>query len=259
MDRQADPPEVKAASDTTSPEQTTKNPPSVPEKAATKKIEPHRPEIPQIPGVGQDSNGEPRGFGFPDSLTQVGPLAAVALCIAIAAFWWIRSKPQAHTDMTPARQEAAEPSAPAPVPPPPKFVPVLDNSNVAATTDELAKPWSSKKFVYKRPFTGESVSGMVIRLPEGTLWAFSLNDPYSHCELEYVTDLEKLATQYGYHATHPMVGSPCKGTVYDPLKVGPIGGDTWARGEIVKGSALRPPLSIDVKESDRSIIADSME
>jgi hypothetical protein len=56
-----------------------------------------------------------------------------------------------------------------------------------------------------------------------------------------------------------MVVSPCDSTVYDPLKVGPLGGNTWARGEIVQGNSLRPPISIDVKVSGGSIIADSIE
>ena len=56
-----------------------------------------------------------------------------------------------------------------------------------------------------------------------------------------------------------IVVSPCDGTVFDPLKVGPLGANTWARGEIVQGSALRPPLSIDVKVSGQTIIADSIE
>jgi hypothetical protein len=56
-----------------------------------------------------------------------------------------------------------------------------------------------------------------------------------------------------------MVVNPCDSTVYDPLKVGSIGGDTWARGEIVQGAGMRPPISIDVKESGRSIIADNVE
>ena len=131
--------------------------------------------------------------------------------------------------------------------------------NVVGTTDELSQPWSSKKFVFVKPFSRESVKAVAVRLPTGELWAFSLQDPYGRCDLEFVTDLGKLASQYGYKATHPMVGSPCDGTVYDPLKVGPLGSNIWARGEIVKGSALRPPLSIDVKVNDRSIVADNME
>jgi hypothetical protein len=128
-----------------------------------------------------------------------------------------------------------------------------------ATTDELSKPWASKKFVFVKPFTNEQVNAIVIRLPDEGLWAFSLQEPYGNCELEFVTDLAKLASQYGYRAAHPMVGNPCNGTVYDPLKVGPLGADTWARGEVVKGSGLRPPISIDVKVTGRSIIADRIE
>jgi hypothetical protein len=77
--------------------------------------------------------------------------------------------------------------------------------------------------------------------------------------LEFVTDLRKLASQYKYSASHPMVVNPCDSTVYDPLKVSSIGGNTWARGEIVQGAGLRPPIAIDVKESGRSIIADNVE
>jgi hypothetical protein len=47
--------------------------------------------------------------------------------------------------------------------------------------------------------------------------------------------------------------------VYDPLKVGSIGGNTWVRGEIVQGSGLRPPISIDVKVLGRLVVADSIE
>jgi hypothetical protein len=56
-----------------------------------------------------------------------------------------------------------------------------------------------------------------------------------------------------------MVVSPCDRTVYDPLKVGSLGGNTWTRGEIVQGSGLRPPISIEVIVSGHSIIADNIE
>ena len=56
-----------------------------------------------------------------------------------------------------------------------------------------------------------------------------------------------------------MVVNPCNSTVYDPLKVGPLGDNTWARGEVVQGSGLRPPLSIDVVVRGHSIFADRME
>jgi hypothetical protein len=100
---------------------------------------------------------------------------------------------------------------------------------------------------------------MAVRLPGGELWAFSLQGPFGRCDLEYVSDLEKLASQYRYNASHPMVVSPCDRAVYDPLKVGSLGGNTWARGEIVQGGGLRPPISIEVIVSGRSIIADNIE
>jgi hypothetical protein len=56
-----------------------------------------------------------------------------------------------------------------------------------------------------------------------------------------------------------MVASPCSSTVYDPLKVGPLGSNVWVRGEIVQGGSLRPPISINVEESGRFITADRIE
>jgi hypothetical protein len=56
-----------------------------------------------------------------------------------------------------------------------------------------------------------------------------------------------------------MVASPCTSTIYDPLKIGALGDNIWARGEIVQGGGLRPPISIEVLEKSGSIIADRME
>src|SRR4029077_2582217 len=91
-------------------------------------------------------------------------------------------------------------------------------------------------------------------------WAFSLNAPFGNCRLEYVTDLEKLRTDYDFRAAkHPMVGNPCSRTVYDPLKMMNIPGSIWARGAIVQGSDVRPPLGIEVEIHDRQILAARME
>ena len=83
---------------------------------------------------------------------------------------------------------------------------------------------------------------------------------YGSCQLEYVEDLEKLKTEYGYRqAKHPMVGNPCSRSVYDPLTYAPLPGNVLARGAIVQGSDLRPPLSIEIKVQNRSILALRME
>ncbi len=91
------------------------------------------------------------------------------------------------------------------------------------------------------------------------MWAFALQEPYGKCSLEYLADTGLLASKYNFQASHPMVVNPCNNTVYDPLKVGPLGDNTWARGEVVQGSALRPPLSIDVVVRGHPIVADRME
>jgi hypothetical protein len=77
--------------------------------------------------------------------------------------------------------------------------------------------------------------------------------------LDFETDLGRLSTEYGYRAGHPMVVNPCTRTVYDPLKIGSLGGNVWVRGEIVHGGGLRPPISINVQVSGHSIIADRIE
>ncbi len=152
--------------------------------------------------------------------------------------------------------EVAEQPAP-PLPDP--IAPVHEGPSVAATVDELSKTWSARKFNFVKPITQENVHAMVIRLPGGELWAFSLQGPFNRCELEFVTDLGALASKYRFNASHPMVVSPCDNTVYDPLKVDDVGGNTWVRGQIVQGNSLRPPLSIDVKVRGRVIMAESIE
>ena len=230
-------------------EPTTKSPPAVAGKPAANKTDPSRHQIPQIPDIHETSPDPSRHFSGLDThlLLQIGRIGAVVLIIGIAAFWWAKSRPGARAHLPAPGSNAVEPTQ-------------QDGTNsMAATVDELSKPWDSKKFVYVKPYSKEAVKSMVIKLPSGELWAFSLQEPYGTCGLEYVTDLDKLASQYKYRATHPMVGNPCSGAIYDPLKVGPIGGDTWARGQIVQGAGLRPPFSIDVMVNGRSIIADRME
>jgi hypothetical protein len=234
-------------------------PPDAPaEKPAENKFDRFRPEMPQIPGVRDEAPATSRvSRDFPTQRAmQIGLAAAVVLMLA-GTVWWTKSK-SSGAPSTPASATAdTQPDVSAP--------PSLDSgvpgevTNVAGTVDQLSKPWAAKKFVFVKPFTRENVDAMVVRLPSGELWAFSLQGPLGRCELDYVTDPGKIASQYQFSASHPMVVSPCDGTVYDPLKVGPLGGNTLARGEIVKGNSLRPPISIDVKIVGRSIVADNIE
>jgi hypothetical protein len=97
---------------------------------------------------------------------------------------------------------------------------------------------------------------MVVRLPRGELWGFSLLEPFGNCELEFVTDLDKIRTDYRYKADHPMVVDPCNHTVFDLLRYG--GGaanDELVRGVIVQGTGIRPPMAIEIRADGKDIVA----
>lgn len=238
----------------------TKTPDAPPDKPVEDKFDPFRPEMPQIPGVNQGPRRAGPGLsGVNLQLSlQIAGIAAGVLLVVAVIFWWVKSRPRGAANSSAPDADAAEQAAPtSPLPNP--LPPVHEGPTVAATVEELSKPWAAKKFTFVKPITQENIAAMVIRLPNGELWAFSLKGSFGRCELEFVTDLGRLASQFKYDASHPMVVNPCDSTVYDPLKVGALGGSTWVRGAIVQGSSLRPPISIDVKVRGHSIVADSIE
>jgi len=152
-----------------------------------------------------------------------------------------------------AGEAAAAPAAPAKTAPAEKL---LTGPGPVATTAELAKPWSSRKFLFSSPLADGPVPAMVVRLPGGELWGFSLREPFGECELQYVTDLKAIEADYGFHAEHPMVVNPCTHAVYDLMRYGggaPNGG--LVRGDIVEGTGVRPPLAIEMKTSGKDIVA----
>ncbi len=129
-----------------------------------------------------------------------------------------------------------------------------------ASLQELAKPWAAKKFFFRKQFSGETVPAIIVRLPGGaahggaSYWALSLQAPFGRCELEYVTDLDKLSSQYAYRARHPMVGDPCSRTVYDPLRLGTLPDGAWVRGEVVQ-PGIRPPIAIEIQMRAGHLVA----
>jgi hypothetical protein len=235
----------------------TKTPDAPPDKPAENKFDRFRPEMPTIPGVSQASRKAGRGVSGISARRRFqigGGIAAVVLLGAIC-FWTLKTKSRSATSSSSDSDIAELPASPQPNP----VAALHEGPTVAATVDELSKPWAAKKFIFVNPVTQEKINAIVIQLPGGDFWAFSLRAPFGQCDLEYVTDLSMLSTQYRFKASHPMVVSPCESTVFDPLKVGPLDGNTWARGEIVQGGSLRPPISIDVKVNGRSIVADGIE
>jgi hypothetical protein len=217
----------------------------------------YKAEMPQIPGVGS-TNGK-RANGLPIPAMVIGGLVVVAF--AVVAIGKMITRPhRAAPPVDPPLVEVSEPdlgNAPPQVPPPNRGI---------ATVNELAKAWSSVQFDYRDPSSGERFPALLVRLPAGSgsqpgsYWAMNLKASYNSCQLEYVSDLQKLRKDYGYgSAKHPMVGNPCSRTLFDPLKMTNLPGNIWVRGAIAQGSDLRPPLGIEIKIQGKDIFAVRME
>jgi hypothetical protein len=217
--------------------------------------------MPQIPGV--SAAGSNRSFLGNPAIRMVGALLVILVVVFFGARWLLRPR---HTE-PPTAEPPPKIEVPSPAPDPNAALPhVTEQDPGVASVTEMAQPWSSKQFFMRNGLTGENVPALLIRLPGGSAaqesgyWAFSLNAPYGNCQIEYVTDLNKLKTDYDFKAVrHPMVGNPCNRTVYDPLKLTNLPGNVWVRGAIVQGSDLRPPLAIELKVKGKTIQAVRME
>jgi hypothetical protein len=215
-------------------------------------------EMPQIPGVTVQTV-KPTGTGVP-WLIMAG---LVAVLIAVFVGGKVLSKSR-RTDAPPA--PTAQIDIPAPVSDVAASVPVAtDQDPVVATISEL-KPWGAKQFTFRNRLTGENVPALIVRLPTGSsaqasgYWSFAMKPAYGNCQLDYIDDLEKLRTDYGYQqARHPMIGNPCNRSLYDPLKYAPLPGSVLARGAVVQGSDLRPPLGIETTIHGKQILVVRME
>jgi len=216
-------------------------------------------EMPQIPGVSSPTVVKPATAGGP-WLVMAG---LVAVLIAVFVVGKILSQSR-RTDAPPA--PAAQIDVPAPVPDVDASVPVASEQDpVVATISEL-RPWGAKQFTFRNRLTGENVPALIVRLPTGSsaqasgYWSFAMKPAYGNCQLDYIDDLEKLRTDYGYQqARHPMIGNPCNRSLYDPLKYAPLPGSVLARGAVVQGSDLRPPLGIETRVHGKQILAIRME
>ena len=218
---------------------------------------PYKTDMPQIPGVSRKARSQP---GF-KPVRLVGFIAGLAFCLLLVR-WVMRPKTPEAAPAAPIPQI----EVPAPAADPNAALPHATEAQPGvASVQEMARPWASKEFFYRNRLSGETVPAVLVRLPTGSpnqagsYWAFSVNAAFGNCRLEYVTDIEKLRSDYAFSATHPMVGNPCSRTVFDPLKMMNIPGGVWVRGAIVQGSDLRPPLGIEVEIHDRQILAARME
>jgi len=225
-----------------------------------KRFDPFKPAQPHIPGVAPIASEQPGSPSeVPDIAEKTPPrkkgrwiVAAVGCALAIAALfgWW------SHAASSPTNNAvslaAAGPTAVFGKAQPAEVLPV--GPGEIATTEELSKAWSAKKFLFRNDLTSETFPAMVVRLPAGGYWGFSLREPFGNCDLEYVTDLNRLQTYYNFHADHPMVGDPCDRSLFDLTHYGtaPSG---LVRGEIEQGAAIRPPLAIEISTHGDQVLA----
>ena len=215
-------------------------------------------EMPQIPGVTVPLLKPPRPIG-PTIRLAIGILAVLVVAF-LGVRWALRpgrvpstsADPQAQIEVPPPRPDASTLIAHA-----------TEASPGIATVEEMAKPWSSKQFFIRNAISGVDVPGLLIRLPGGSpsrasgYWAFAVDAPYGNCKLEYITDLARLRTDYGFAAAkHPMVVNPCTQTVFDPAKTTTLPGTgAIVGGALVQGSDLRPPLGIEIRVRGKDIEA----
>jgi hypothetical protein len=222
------------------------------------------PEMPHIPGVNRESGAGARWRSDPRILIVAGLVVFVGVFVVAVGGWALRLFHSHRESASPSASEAAM-IDPAKIPARQFPSAVTRSGGAAATINDLAKPWAAKQFKFVNPITHSAVDAMIVRLPgtaagrSDAYWAFSLDAPYETCQLEYVTDLNVLASRYHFRASHPMVASSCDGTVYDPLRMGTTPDGAWARGEVVQGMGIRPPISIEVRVQGRSIVADRIE
>lgn len=237
--------------------------------ADAKKFDPFKPVQPSIPGVPavappkaekpvetREADGPPAGVR-----KSIPPAIWIALGLAIVVVLggiWIwgsasNSKSQAASDhpavtSAPAADTGAR-SEKLPVGP-----------GIIGTTTEIEKPWASARFLFRSDLSPRPVPALVVHLPDGKYWGISMIEPFGSCQLEYITDLDVLQSEYNFRANHPMVGDPCTHAVYDLLQYdagAPDGG--LVRGAIVHGAGVRPPLAIEIEVEGKNLRAERME
>jgi hypothetical protein len=224
-------------------------------------LDPFKPAQPRIPGVSAPEEKLPESGESEEAYVSPGfipPSSSVS-----------NDNPPSLKLLWVGLKQKAAPAKPALIAEPAKSAtPITESPTVdaklpvgpgaVATKAQLSKPWAASRFYYRDPVTLKRLPAMVVHLPGGSFWGFSLVEPFGSCQLEYVTDLRKLQAAYGFDAAYPMVADPCNGTVFDLTHYGnaPSG---LVRGEIQKGPGWRPPTAIEIRVQGNQIIAGSME
>ena len=243
-----------------------------------KKFDPFKTEAPSLPGVARAAapEGVEAGPGIlPAGAKVVEEKQPVPMWVWVAAgvggvlllligFFLLRpaeTLEQVHPPGAEVAPAAAAPGSPAAAAPA-ITLPVAPAADIA-TVEEMQQPWSSKQFLYERSGGGTELA-LLVRLPGGAAsssagyWAFSAKPPFSKCDLEVVTDLSRLRTEYNFRASHPMVVDKCEKVIYDPLSYGRVRG-MMLRGDVVQGAGYRPPVAIEIQVTGGRIQATRIE
>ena len=233
-----------------------------------KKIDPFKPVQPSIPGVApsgtKDAPPQRPSAMEPAQRPQRSSqpliwIVAAAVVVFIAGgtlFFWLHAASPKASEAEGQPAAGATPANPNSTKPAERLA---TGPGPVATVEEIAKTWAGRRFLFRDPVTSEPVPAMVVHLPDGSYWAFSLREPFGTCEIEYISDLDKLRSDYDYRADHPMIGNPCNRSVYDLLRYGSASNGGLVRGEVVQGSGIRPPMAIEVRVDGKQIVAVRME
>jgi hypothetical protein len=219
-------------------------------------------EMPNIPGVTGANAQEQQDRTRTNWGRAAIAVAALLVLGSIGAWLMMRAT---HHETEAAAAPILQPS-PAPDELPARPAPRAATSNEIGTVEQLASPWSAKKFTYTRLLNGQQIPAIAIRLPgtsgrtAASFWVILLKSPFGNCALEYISDTQEISSRFGFSASHPMIADPCSNTLYDPTKMGTLPNGSWARGEIVQGSGYRPPLQIEIRlDGDKLISVRSEE
>ncbi|MDQ7828993.1 MAG: Rieske 2Fe-2S domain-containing protein [Armatimonadota bacterium] len=156
---------------------------------------------------------------------------------------------------------------------------------VAATLDEVARPWDFKYFVFTQrypQYTPEglraaNVPAVVIRLPykirlpwdwartigktpqlqESDIIVFSRICPHLGCIYNYVPNWQEVTAGYGGYVPppprrHALMACPCHLSIYDPA-------DPQQPGRVLSGPAPRPPRTFLYEIRGHQIVVTDVE
>lgn len=115
-----------------------------------------------------------------------------------------------------------------------------------ARVADLGEPWSSVEFSFAAV---EPVPGILIRLPDGTLYAASRICTHQACTMVYNKNAKEVSDSYDVQVANPALTCPCHLSVFDPAK----------GGKVVGGPAPRPPQRFRIRVSGGNIFVDGLD